>query len=480
MWVSSWNATLDGSARTVKRRWRGARFGYHCHVKRVHLLMFSLLCWSCSTANDGPGGVGAGSGGAGGTGSTSGTGGGIGGFGGARGTGGAAAPGGSAGGSRSGGTTGTGGAVGSGGRAGGGGGGGASGGGGGRVVTIGASFFIGADVTDQEPQPAATRANLLAILKEHGFNYVRLRTFVDPRAFDGYDKQNGWGAIDPTVAFGKQVKDAGMGLLIDFHYSNNWADPAKQCVPVAWQGIGTIAALAATVREYTRDAVQKLVAGGARPDMVQIGNESTPGVLIHRCDSGGIPMAGVAGINPVNGALYYYSERNPEPPAGAPPVGGWTNLGMLLKAGAQAVAEVDPGILRVLHLDRGNDLPSSRNFIQNATAQGVPFEVFGESCYTMFQAPPSSWQSTFTALATQFPALKFIIAEYGPDQRTANDVMFNLPDQRGLGTFNWAPTTRGFWNDPNHDLLRLSGSTYTVQPDMAVYDQMKIDYAARL
>jgi arabinogalactan endo-1,4-beta-galactosidase len=236
--------------------------------------------------------------------------------------------------------------VGSGGRAGGGGGGGASGGGGGRAVTIGASFFIGADVTDQEPQPAATRANLLTILKEHGFNYVRLRTFVDPRAFDGYDKQNGWGAIDPTVAFGKQVKDAGMGLLIYFHYSNNWADPAKQCVPVAWQGIATIAALAATVHDYTRDAVQKLVAGGARPDMVQIGNESTPGVLIHRCDGGGIPMAGVAGIN--------------------------------------------------------------------------------------------------------------------------------------LGTFNWAPTTRGFWNDPNHDLLRLSGSTYTVQPDMAVYDQMKIDYAARL
>ena len=181
---------------------------------------------------------------------------------------------------------------------------------GGGASTLPFSFYIGADITDQEPQPAATRANLLTILKAHGFNYVRLRTFVDPRAADGYDKQNGWGGIDPTVAFGKQVKDAGMGLLIDFHYADNWADPAKQCVPPAWQGYTTIAQLATAVHDYTRDAINKLIAGGARPDMVQIGNEITPGILIHRCDSGGIPNTGM-GINPVNGALYYYSERDP-------------------------------------------------------------------------------------------------------------------------------------------------------------------------
>ncbi len=214
--------------------------------------------------------------------------------------------------------------------------------------------------------------------------------------------------------------------------------------------------------------------------MVQIGNESTPGILIHRCDSGGIPMPGVAGINPVNGALYYYSERDPNPPAGAPPVGGWTNLGQLLKAGAQAVKEIDPGIINVLHLDRGNDLASSRNFIMGATTAGVPFEVFGESCYTSFQGPPSAWATTFSSLATQFPNLKFIIAEYGPDQRIANDTMWNMPNQRGLGTFNWAPTQAGFWNEPNHHLLTRSGTTFTVQPDMALYDQMVTAYASRL
>ena len=74
-------------------------------------------------------------------------------------------------------------------------------------------------------------------MKSHGFNYIRLRTFVDPRASDGYDKNNGYDDIAHTIDFGKQIKDAGMGLLVDFHYSDNWADPGKQCVPVAWQGV---------------------------------------------------------------------------------------------------------------------------------------------------------------------------------------------------------------------------------------------------
>jgi arabinogalactan endo-1,4-beta-galactosidase len=298
-------------------------------------------------------------------------------------------------------------------------------------------------------------------MKAHGFNYIRLRTFVDPKASDGYDKQNGYDDIVHTVDFGKQIKDAGMGLLVDFHYSDNWADPGKQCVPVPWYGATTIAELSTLLHDYTKDAIQKLVAGGARPDMVQIGNEITPGMLIHRCDSGGQPISGMN--NPVTGSI-----------------SSWTNLGMLLKAGATAVREVDPTILIALHIDRGNDLTSSRNFIMNATTQGVSFDVFGESCYTAYQGQPSAWMNTFTMLASMFPSMKFIIAEYGPEQRAANDIMWNLPNNRGLGTFNWEPTTQGAWNNPGHDLFRRSGSTYNTQPDIAAYDQMKIDYASRL
>ncbi|HTQ02816.1 MAG TPA: glycosyl hydrolase 53 family protein [Polyangiaceae bacterium] len=353
-----------------------------------------------------------------------------------------------------GGRTGAGGAP--GGRGGAPGGAGKAGAGGGTTLPF--SYMIGADVTDQEPQPDATRGNLLTIMQSHGFNAIRLRTFVDPKAADGYDKQNGYDDITHTVAFGKQVKDAGMALLVDFHYSDNWADPGKQCVPVAWQSYTTIDDLAAAVHDYTKDAITQLVAGGARPDMVQIGNEITPGMLLHRCDSGGMPT----GSNPVTGSI-----------------DDWSNLGALLKAGVQGVKDVDAGIVISLHIDQGDGLSTSKSFITNAQKQGVAFDAFGESCYTAYQGQPSVWQNTFDGLSTSFPTLELFIAEYGPAQREANDIIYGLANDQGIGTFNWEPTTQGDWNT-GHDLLRRSGSTYTAEPDLALYDQMKIDYADRL
>ena len=327
------------------------------------------------------------------------------------------------------------------------------------------SFFIGADITWVQADEAGgatysdgARKEILQLLKDHGFNYVRLRTFVDPRAVDGYDKQNGFGDLAHTIAFGKRIKAQGMGFFLDFHYSDNWADPGKQCVPVAWQGLTSIGALATAVHDYTLDAVQQLVAAGARPDMVQIGNEITPGMLIHRCDSGGLPT----GQNPVTGSI-----------------ANWTNLGALLKAGVQGVRDVDAGIKIMLHIDRGGTFNTSRDFITNATAAGVSFDVFGESCYTAYQGQPSAWMSTFTQLAAMFPNLKFVIAEYGPEQRAANDIMFNLPNQQGLGTFNWEPTHAGDWNT-GHALFSVSGKAYTSTADLGLYDLMKTAYATRL
>ncbi len=332
-------------------------------------------------------------------------------------------------------------------------------------------YAIGADITGQETLPAATRAALLAFLKSHGFNYVRLRTFVDPMAADGYDQVNGYDDIAHTVAFGAQVKEACLGLSIDFHYSDNWADPGKQCVPVAWQSYRTITDLAQAVYGYTKDSVTQLIAGGARPDMVQIGNEETPGILIHICDSGGLPLAGAAGYDQVNGAIYLWSVTdNSAPPANSVTLGGWTNLGKLLNSAAQGVKDVDASIKIALHLDRGNDLASSRSYIQNAQAQGVPFDVFGESCYVGTQGQPSDWQSTFNSLASSFPKLGFMIAEYSGDERAANDVIYGLPNDEGLGTFNWNPTT--LWTE--------SGTTFSPGTDMPIYDQMALDYASRL
>ena len=380
--------------------------------------------------------------------------------GGGPGTGGATATGGA----RTGGATGTGGATATGG---------ATSTGGGTGV-FKASYLIGADISFTQSASSAGQDSLLSQLQAHGFNAIRLRTFVDPKAADGYDKTNGYCDLAHTIAFGKKVKDRGMALLVDFHYSDNWADPSKQCVPVAWQSLGTIDDLASAVYEYTKDSVTKLIAGGARPEMVQVGNEITPGMLMHVCNASGEPT----GSARVTGAS-----------------SNWTNLGKLLKAGVKGVKDVDPSILTVLHIDRCGDKPTetagsalstSKWFIDNATKQGVVFEAFGESCYQAYQGDPNNptttkagWTNTFNSLAAAYPNLKLIAAEYGPMQREINDVVFAVPNQQGIGTFNWEPEKEDFWNT-GHALFTWSGNTFTAQPDLALYDKMKIDYAGRL
>src|SRR5262249_51435053 len=152
---------------------------------------------------------------------------------------------------------------------------------------------------------------------------------------------------------------------------------------------------------------------GGRPDLVQIGNEITPGMLLHICDADGNRVSD----NPVNGST-----------------SNWVNLATLLKAGIQAVKEVDTNIKIVLHIDRGGDVNASINWITNAQAQNVPFDIFADTSYVRWQGQPSGWQNTFSMLTTRFPTLSFIIPEYGNEtatspaspstMRIANDIIF--------------------------------------------------------
>jgi arabinogalactan endo-1,4-beta-galactosidase len=418
-------------------------------------------------------GTGGGAAGAKGTGGATATGGttGTGGAAGAMGTGGATGTGGTAGAMGTGGATGTGGVAGAKGT------GGATGTGGSGTSTL-PSYFFGADVTDQEPAGTTAINNLLTSMKANGFNFVRLRTFVDPKASDGYDRTSGYDDITHTVAFGALVKAAGMGLLVDFHMSDNWADPGKQCMPVAWQGYTNIADLSTALHDYVKSSITALIAGGARPDMVQIGNETTPGMLLHICDSGGLPITGMT-----------------PKVTGAASTAGWPNLGMLLKAGIQGVKDVDTGILISFHIDRGNAYSTTKNWLDNAIKQGATPDTFGESCYQQYQGDINSqtntqngWQTTFSQLATNYPKIRFFAAEYGPMERQINDVVFGLPNNQGLGTFDWEPTSQGSWNDPQpsdatqttHALWQRSGNNYTALPDLALYPPMKTAYASRL
>jgi arabinogalactan endo-1,4-beta-galactosidase len=331
-------------------------------------------------------------------------------------------------------------------------------------------FLLGADITftQQDQAGGATFADngtpkpILQLLKDHGFNYIRLRTFVDPTQaapnpqggapLAPYSAQ-GFGDLAHTVAFGREIKAAGMGFLLDFHYSDTWADPGKQIKPSVWAN-DDLAAAIAHLHDYTLEATRALVAAAARPDMVQIGNEITPGVLL-----------------------------TPGTALGPQSTPGWPQFAQLIRAGIDAVHEVDPTIKIMLHLDRCGDLDTSVAFIDSALAYGVTFDVFGESCYVAYQGPPSAWQATLNGLVARFPNLKFVMAEYNSDPsdptddmlRQANDVMFNLPNHQGLGTFFWEPTRA--INAANHGMFTLNGTVYSPIPScINQYDQMKIDY----
>jgi arabinogalactan endo-1,4-beta-galactosidase len=335
-------------------------------------------------------------------------------------------------------------------------------------------FILGADITwtQQDVAGGATyRDNgvskpILTLLKDHGFNYVRMRTFVDPTqsapnpqggTFAPYSTA-GFGDITHTVAYASQIKAAGLGFLLDFHYSDTWADPGKQIKPSAWAG-DSLAQAVTHLHDYTQAAIQALVSGGGRPDMVQIGNEITPGILL---------TPGTA-LGPNSNA-------------------GWPQLAQLLNAGIAAVHAVDPSIQIMLHLDRGGDLSSSEYFINSALANGVAFDVFGESCYVAFQGGPSACGTVLSSLASKYPNLKFALAEYNTDPadttcantaneelRQANDIVFNLPNHQGVGAFFWEPTHNV--NAQNPGMFTLSGNVYSPIPAcIDQYDQMKTAY----
>ena len=330
------------------------------------------------------------------------------------------------------------------------------------IVPSRPSFIVGADISAVPAQEArgmkfsdnGVQRDVLQILKDHGFNYIRLRVFVQPTNSGGYSAQ-GFCDLPHTIDMARCVKAAGMGLLIDFHYSDTWADPDKQTKPLAWRQL-PLAQLIQTMHDYTKDAVTQLKAAGAEPDMVQIGNEITPGLLLNQ-----LP-ARRGGSTP---------QVISDQPEGS--TRDWTILASLLKAGISGVKEVDPRILIVLHIDRGGDNATTRRWVDNALAHGVVFNILGQSCYTRYQGPPAAWKANFDDLVARYPKLSFIIAEVAYETAESNEIMRNLPDHRGLGTFIWEPTQQG-------NQQQLFDSRGAVIPEkMALYDKVVKDYGLK-
>lgn len=260
----------------------------------------------------------------------------------------------------------------------------------------------------------------LAILKEHGIDTVRLRVFVNPSS----DPRSGHCGGDEVAAMAARAAKRGFRIMIDFHYSDSWADPGKQTKPEAWAR-HDIGGLCRDVRDHTRDVLLELKRGGVTPEWVQVGNEISHGMLW---------------------------------PEGRTPA--WENLAALINAGYGAVKEVFPGTKVIVHLDHGADNAQYRWFFDNLKKSGGRFDVIGMSYYASALSPESGEN-----LRKLGGNLRDMAVRYGKDVMVVETgelasepvksrgklaavlrEVREVPGGRGLGVIDWEPEGEFTWS----------------------------------
>ena len=120
--------------------------------------------------------------------------------------------------------------------------------------------------------------DILDIMKKYDVDTIRLRLWNDPKSESGEPYGAGNNDLAETIAIGKRVTDAGLGVLLNFHYSDFWADPGKQIKPKAWASYG-VEELEKAVYDFTKDSLQKVLDAGVNVTMIQVGNELSNGLL---------------------------------------------------------------------------------------------------------------------------------------------------------------------------------------------------------
>ncbi len=244
--------------------------------------------------------------------------------------------------------------------------------------------------------------DVLTIMKRHGFNYIRLRVFHNPSLDSGYSPGKGFCDLAHTLAMAKRVKDAGMKLLLDFHYSDYWADPGKQYKPFAWRGL-SFEELKKALHDYTLQVMNALKAQGTLPDMVQVGNEINHGMVW--------PEGNVS---------------NPD------------QLAQLINAGVYAVKTVAPSTVILLHLALGGQNEETVFFLEEMRKRQVPFDVIGLSFYPKWHGTLDDLRDNMLDLINRYDK-DIIVVEYSAKKEEVNKLVFELARGKGKGTCIWEP-----------------------------------------
>jgi arabinogalactan endo-1,4-beta-galactosidase len=265
----------------------------------------------------------------------------------------------------------------------------------------------------------------LQIFKDHGYNWIRLRLFHTPTQLPNN--------LEYTIALAQAAKKLGFRFLLNYHYSDTWADPGKQFIPKAWEG-KSHAQLVQAVFEYSRDSIAAFRDAGVLPDMVQIGNEV------------------------INGMLW---------PDGRLP-GNWDNFADLVKAGIAGVEAGKGNVPRpqiMIHIDRGGDKARTKYFFDKLHTYDLNYDVIGQSYYPWWHGSLNDLRENLIFMAQEYKkdiivveaAYNWRAGEYakrpGPFPETpegqrqfleeVNRVVQATPDGRGKGVFWWEPAVGG-------------------------------------
>jgi arabinogalactan endo-1,4-beta-galactosidase len=219
----------------------------------------------------------------------------------------------------------------------------------------------------------------MQILRNHGYTWARIRVNVDPPSTDYAMFTN----LSYATSAAKAAKAKGFKVLIDFHYSHWWADPGNQWKPTSWSSITTISALKTQVYTWTKSAMTTLVNAGVTPDMVQVGNEITNGLL---WDLGGPYRSG----------------------------GSWANMAALVNQGISAVKAVSSTTKIMIHLDSGGSWSTTSNWISKFVAAGGNWsavDAMGFSYYPMWQGSFTNLKGVLAGMKSSYSTKQVWIAE---------------------------------------------------------------------
>lgn len=265
----------------------------------------------------------------------------------------------------------------------------------------------------------------MALLRDLGTNAIRLRVWVNP---DG-----GWCGKDDVVAKAWRAQQLGMRLMIDFHYSDTWADPAHQTIPAAWQNYDATA-LKQAVAQHTTDVLEALKTRGVNNvEWVQVGNETRDGMLWSSDDA----ITGQASKNAANFAAY-------------------------INAGYDAVKAVYPQAKVVVHIDEGNNLSRYTWLFNELKANNGKWDVIGMSLYPdddNWQTLTDNCLANIKTLSNQYHC-NVVVSEIGmwwgsqqaaPMMKKMVDACKNISACEGI--FYWEPEVYNNWKPANYTTL---------------------------